>query len=85
MSKIKLECSWTEYHSGELIIEADNKIEAIELLKMRNNRLLEILIDKYSYDTFVSLSDIAIEEKEVGDIEKTDVSIKDDDMIEIED
>lgn len=40
MKKFKLECSWTEYHSGELIVEADNKNEAVELLKMEQNRLL---------------------------------------------
>ena len=85
MNKFKLKCSWTEYHSGEVIVEAEDKNEAIELFKVRDNRLLEILIDKYSYDTFVSLSNIAIEEKEGGDIEKNDLIIKGDDIIVIED
>lgn len=76
MKKFKLECSWTEYHSGELIVEADNKNEAIELLKMEQNRLLEILIDEYANETFSSLSDISVVEKSYKSEEEVDVVIK---------
>jgi hypothetical protein len=34
MNKFKFKCSWTEKHSGELIVETDNKKEAIVLLNM---------------------------------------------------
>ena len=76
MKKIKLECRWTEYHSGELIVEADNKNEAIELLKMEQNRLLEILIDMYANETFSCLSDISVVEKRDKTEEEVDVVIK---------
>ena len=81
MEKFKLECSWTEYHSGKLIVEADNKNEAIELLKMEQNRLLEILIDKYANETFSCLSDISVIEKRNKTKEGVDVVIKDNNII----
>jgi len=58
MPKFKVSCSWREYHGGELIVEAADKEEAVELLQTDQNRLLEVLIDKYANETFESLSDI---------------------------
>jgi len=60
MSKFKVNCSWREFHSGELIVEAADKEEAVELLQTDQNRLLELLIDKYANETFESLSDIEV-------------------------
>jgi hypothetical protein len=60
MSKFRVNCSWREYHSGELIVEAADKEEAVELLQRDQNRLLELLIDKYANETFESLSDIEL-------------------------
>lgn len=59
MPKFKVNCSWREFHSGELIVEAADK-EAVELLQRDQNRLLELLIDKYANETFESLSDIEV-------------------------
>jgi hypothetical protein len=60
MNKFKLRCSWREYHRGELIVEAQDKEKAVELLQSDQNRLLELLIDKYANETFESLSDIDV-------------------------
>jgi hypothetical protein len=60
MPKFKVKCSWREYHGGELIVEAAAKEEAVELLKGDQNRLLEVLIDKYANETFESLSNIEV-------------------------
>lgn len=60
MSKFKVNCSWREFHSGELIVEAADEEEAVELLQVDQNRLLELLIDKYANETFESLSDIEL-------------------------
>lgn len=60
MPKFKVNCSWREFHSGELIVEAQDKEKAVELLKSDPNRLLELLIDKYANETFESLSDINV-------------------------
>jgi hypothetical protein len=76
MKKFKIECSWTEYHSGELIVEAEEPKEAIELLKMEQNRLLEILIDKYANETFSCLSDISVVNRGRIGVEESDVLIK---------
>jgi len=46
MKKYKLDVNWVERHGGNLIIEAENEKEAVELLKADQNRLLEIMIDK---------------------------------------
>lgn len=81
MKKFKVECSWTEYHSRELIVEADNKNEAIELLKLDQNRLLEFLIDKYANETFSYLSDISVVEKRDKMEENVDFVIKDTNII----
>ena len=60
MPKFKVSCSWSEYHSGELIVDAADEEEAVELLQVDQNRLLELLIDKYANETFESLSDIEL-------------------------
>lgn len=60
MPKFKVSCSWREFHSGELIVEAADEEEALELLQADQNRLLELLIDKYANETFESLSDIEL-------------------------
>jgi len=60
MPKFKVNCSWREYHGGELIVEAAAKEEVVELLQVDQNRLLELLIDKYANETFESLSDIEL-------------------------
>ncbi|PTV93169.1 hypothetical protein C8C76_14917 [Halanaerobium saccharolyticum] len=60
MPKFKVSCSWREYHGGELIVEAADEEEALELLQTDQNRLLEVLIDKYANETFESLSDIDV-------------------------
>ncbi|PTV95015.1 hypothetical protein C8C76_1305 [Halanaerobium saccharolyticum] len=60
MPKFKVNCSWREFHSGELIVEAADEEEAVELLQVDQNRLLELLIDKYANETFESLSDIEL-------------------------
>ena len=60
MPKFKVRCSWREYHCGELIVEAQNEDKALELLRADQNRLLELLIDKYVNETFESLSDIEL-------------------------
>jgi hypothetical protein len=60
MPKFKVNCSWREFHSGELIVEAQDKEKAVELLKSDQNRLLEVLINKYANETFESLSDIDV-------------------------
>jgi hypothetical protein len=58
--KFKVICSWREFHSDELIVEAQDKEKAVELLKSDQNRLLELLIDKYANETLESLSDINV-------------------------
>ena len=60
MPKFKVNCSWREFHSGELIVEAADEEEAVELLQVDQNRLLELLIDKYANERFESLSDIEL-------------------------
>ena len=42
MPKFKVNCSWREYHGGELIVEAAAKEEVVELLQVDQNRLLEL-------------------------------------------
>lgn len=60
MSKFKVDINWFERHGGNLIIEAENEKEAIELLKSDQNRLLEIMIDKYANDTFDYVGEIIV-------------------------
>lgn len=75
LKKFKLKCSWREYHSGELIVEAGEKQEAVQSLKADQNRLLELLIDKYANDTFESLSDIDLIAEKCKDDEELDLVI----------
>ena len=77
MPKLKVKCSWREYHSGELIVEAQDKEKAVELLKSDQNRLLELLIDKYANETFESLSDIEVVPEEVDTDRVLDLIIDD--------
>lgn len=81
MKKIKIECNWTEYHSGELTVEAADPKNAIELLKMEQNRLLEILVDKYANETFDCLSDISVANKGKLTTQDSDVLIEDSKII----
>ena len=60
MPKFKVSCCWREYHGGKLIVEAQDEEKAVELLQTDQNRLLEVLIDKYANETFESLSDIEV-------------------------
>jgi hypothetical protein len=76
MPKFKVSCSWREYHSGELIVEAQNENKTIELLKSDQNRLLELLIDKYAEETFENLSDIDVIPA-ASEVEELDLVIDD--------
>jgi hypothetical protein len=75
MNKFKLICSWIEYHSGELIIEAKDKEQAVNFLESDQNRLLELLIDKYANETFNSLNDITVIPDSVSADEELDLVI----------
>mgnify|MGYP000078862755 CR=1 FL=1 len=75
MPKFKVKCSWREYHGGELIVEAQNKEKAVELLQLDQNRLFELLIDKYANETFESLSDIEVVPEEADTDEELDLVI----------
>jgi len=75
MPKFKVRCSWREYHSGELIVEAQNEDKALELLQADQNRLLELLIDKYANETFESLSDIELIQEAVDTDSELDLVI----------
>ncbi|PUU87866.1 hypothetical protein [Halanaerobium sp.] len=77
MPKFKVNCSWREYHGGELIVEAADKKEAVELLQLDQIKLLEILIDKYANETFESLSDIEVVPEEVDTDRVLDLIIDD--------
>lgn len=60
MKKFKLDVNWVERHGGNLIIEAENEKEAVELLKADQNRLLEIMINKYANETFDYVGEIIV-------------------------
>ena len=75
MPKFNVRCSWREFHGGKLIIKAADKEEAVELLKTDQNRLLEVLIDKYTNETFESLSDIEVVPGAVDTNRKLDLVI----------
>jgi len=77
MPKFKVNCSWREYHGGELIVEAADKKEVVELLQLDQIKLLEILIDKYANETFETLSDIEVVPEEVDTDIKLDLVIDD--------
>jgi len=77
MPRFKINCSWREYHSGELIVKAKNEDAAVELLQSDQNRLLELLIDKYANETFESLSDIDVVPAAVDTDSEQDLVIED--------
>jgi hypothetical protein len=77
MLKFKVNCNWREYHGGELIVEAQNKEKAVELLQLDQNRLFELLIDKYANETFESLSDIEVVPEEADTDRELDLVIDD--------
>ena len=78
MSKFKVDVNWFERHGGNLIIEAENEKEAVELLKADQNRLLEIMIDKYANETFDYVGEIIVNgSKDEGAASNTDIVIKD--------
>jgi len=77
MLKFKVNCNWREYHGGELIVEAQNKEKAVELLQLDQNRLFELLIDKYANETFESLSDIEVVPEEADTDKELDLVIDD--------
>ncbi|MFO7819745.1 MAG: hypothetical protein R6V17_05845 [Halanaerobacter sp.] len=76
MDKFEVTCSWQELHSGELIIEAEDKEEAIEVLKSEQARLLELIVEKYDNDTFSKLSDISVKPDNSEVTEENDILIK---------
>jgi len=77
MDKFKFDINWMERHGGSLVVEADSKEEALALLKADENRLLELLIDKYASETFDYLGEITVVETEVEkDEDVTDLVIE---------
>jgi hypothetical protein len=77
MDKFKFDVNWMERHGGSLVVEAANKEEALALLKADENRLLELMIDKYASETFDYLGEVTVLETEVekdGDV--TDLIIE---------
>lgn len=60
MEKFKFDVNWLERHGGSLVVEADSKEEALALLKSDENRLLELMIDKYAYDSFDYLGEVTV-------------------------
>ena len=59
------------------MVEADSKEEALALLKADENRLLELMIDKYASETFDYLGEVAVIETEVEkDEDITDLVIE---------
>ena len=77
MSKFKVDVNWVERHGGKLIIKAENAKEAVELLKADQNRLLELMIDKYANETFDYLGEVTVtgSKADEGDL-ITDLTIK---------
>ena len=65
MKKIKFDVNWLERHGGSLVVEAENKEEALALLKSDENRLLELMIDKYANETFDYLGAVTVLEAEI--------------------
>lgn len=77
MDKFKFDVNWIERHGGSLVVEADNRAEALALLKADENRLLELMIDKYASETFDYLGEVTVFETEVEkDEDVTDLVIK---------
>lgn len=85
MPKFKIECWWTENHSGEFIIDAVNKKEVIEYLESNPKRLNYILTNKSHYDTIKDIKDFTVIEKEAENItEDTDIRLTINDRLWIE-
>jgi hypothetical protein len=77
MEKFKIDVNWMERHGGSLVVEADNREEALALLKADENRLLELMIDKYASETFDYLGEVTVIETEVEkDEDITDLVIE---------
>jgi len=77
MDKFKFDVNWMERHGGSLVVEADSKEEALALLKADENRLLELMIDKYASETFDYLGEVTVFEAEVEkDVDVTDLVIE---------
>jgi hypothetical protein len=77
MDKFKFDINWLERHGGSLVVEAESKEEALALLKADENRLLELMIDKYASETFDYLGEVAVIETEVEkDEDITDLVIE---------
>lgn len=77
MDKFEFDVNWMERHGGSLVVEADSKEEALTLLKADENRLLELMIDKYASETFDYLGEINVIETEVEkDEDVTDLVIE---------
>ena len=60
MSKFEMNVKWIERHGGTLIVETENEKEAVDLLKGDQNRLLEIMIDKYANESFDYVGEIIV-------------------------
>jgi hypothetical protein len=82
MKKFKFDVNWMERHGGSLVVEADSKEEALALLKDDENRLLELMIDKYASETFDYLGEVTVLEAEPDkDKDVTDLIIEDGNII----
>ena len=77
MRKFIFDVNWMERHGGSLVVEAQSKEEALALLKSDQNRLLELMIDKYANETFDYLGEVTVtgSEADEGDL-ITDLTIK---------
>jgi hypothetical protein len=82
MKKFKFDVNWMERHGGSLVVEADSKEEALASLKADDNRLLELMIDKYASETFDYLGELTVLESESDkDKDVTDLIIEDGNII----
>jgi hypothetical protein len=82
MKKFKFDVSWLERHGGSLFVEAENKEEALALLKADENRLLELMINKYANETFDYLGEVTVVEAEIERKEDvTDLIIENESII----
>ena len=77
MRKFIFDVSWLERHGGSLVVEAESKEEALALLKSDQNRLLELMIDKYANETFDYLGEVTVAGSEADEDDSiTDLTIK---------
>jgi len=77
MRKFKFDVNWMERHGGSLVVEAQSKEEALDLLKFDQNRLLELMIDKYANETFDYLGEVTVTGSEADEDDLiTDLTIK---------